>query len=329
MQKNKKVTLSIIIVNWNSGDHLRKCILSIEKAKKENIEIKEIIIVDNSSTDDSLRKIHDLILTTKINIIRNDKNIGFAAACNMGAGETESDYILFLNPDSVLLEESLIKPIEFMEEETNKNIGIIGIQLIDEKWRISKSCNRFPRLNDFLVIIFGINKIFPKLFKTHKMTDWNHKTSRIVEQVVGAFFLVRYSLYKKLDGFDERYFVYYEEVDFSIRAKKLGYYSYYYAEARAIHTGGGCTEKAKSSRIFYNLRSRILYVNKHIGALEAFILHLLTLFIEPVTRIFYALFWLKIKDIKDTVIAFRELYLDTPKIIKLCIKGENENITFI
>ena len=74
MQKNRKVTLSIIIVNWNSGDHLRRCILSIEKAKNEKIEIKEIIIVDNGSTDDSLGKIHDLISATKIHIIRNLRN---------------------------------------------------------------------------------------------------------------------------------------------------------------------------------------------------------------------------------------------------------------
>ena len=297
--------LDIIIVNWNSGDYLYRCLKSITAARN-GIRLNKIIIIDNASTDHSLSAIKDINLP--IRLIKNNKNIGFAAACNQGARYSKSKYLLFLNPDTKLSKDSLVKSINFMEDPSNKKIGILGVQLIGEEGQILRTCCRIPNLGHFLSKILGLNVIFPHVFKTHYLTDWNHEDSRVVDHVMGSFYLVRRFLFEKLDGFDERFFVYLEDLDFSFRAKKIGYSCYYLSTTKVYHKGGGSSEKDKTKRLFYSLRSRILYGYKHFTWISATILCILTLTIEPLTRIIYSLLRMSLSDISIIIGAYKMLW---------------------
>jgi GT2 family glycosyltransferase len=307
------ISISIIIVNWNSGGQLYGCLNSIYNAKKESFSLDRVIVIDNASTDGSLCGIEEIDLP--LYIIRNSTNKGFAAACNQGAKMCSSDYLLFLNPDTMLFEDSLIKPIEFMEDSKHKKIGIVGIQLIDDKGGISRTCARFPSLKQFIIKILGLDLLFPKLFSSHFMTEWDHKNDRFVDHVIGAFFLVRRELFEKLNGFDERFFVYLEDLDFSYRAKQLGYSCYYLTSAQAYHKGGGSSEKVKDIRLFYSLKSRILYGYKHFGRVSAVILTFLTLVIEPITRMIFAIIRRSPSDVKETLKAYKMLWVEMPRLL--------------
>ena len=140
------------------------------------------------------------------------------------------------------------------------------------------------------------------------MKEWDHLTSCSVDQVIGAFFLVRKELFTKLDGFDERFFMYYEEVDFSLRAKRNGWNSYYYNCAQAFHKGGGVSRQVKSFRLFYTLRSRIQYALKNFTLWPSVITVIVTLLIEPFARFIYALFKLSLSSLSEILKAYFLLY---------------------
>jgi N-acetylglucosaminyl-diphospho-decaprenol L-rhamnosyltransferase len=282
-----KKGLDLIIINWNSGGHLRECISSIASSQRSDFKLNSLILIDNASTDNSLGLVNCNNLPLKI--IRNPVNIGFAKACNQGAKYGSSEFILFLNPDTRLYNNSLSEPIVFMKREDNKTIGIVGIQIVNEKEEVVRSFVKFPTFWMFIVKILGLHHLFPKgLFPIYYMYNSNVNESKFVDQVSGAFFLVRRSLFEKLEGFDERFFVYFEDMDFSIMAKKIGYQSYFLASAKVYHRGGGTTENLKGVSLFYYLRSRILYCYKHFDLFQATILSFLTLFIEPITRTIFA-----------------------------------------
>ncbi len=278
--------LSIIIVNWNAGNQLIEAVTSI--VEFHHGLVATVIVVDNASTDDSLvliEKIQEWPFQLKI--IRNADNLGFAAACNQGAAMASTPYLLFLNPDTRLFANSLSQPLAFMEDKNNQRVGICGIQLIDEEGHVARSCARFPTLFTFFIQAMGLNKLpWFRRFSLH-MTEWDHASTQVVDHVMGAFFLVRRSLFDKLKGFDQRFFVYLEDLDFSYRASLLGYQSVYLTEAQVFHAGGGTSRQVKAARLFYSLRSRLLYGFKHFSVPAAWIVLLLTILVEPVSRIVF------------------------------------------
>src|SRR6185503_16033407 len=111
-----------------------------------------------------------------------------------------------------------------------------------------RTCARFPTPGRFFAKMLGLDRILPGIFPSHFMTEWDHATNREVDQVMGAFFLVRRSAYEALAGFDERFFVYFEEVDFALRARARGWSTYYLTQARAYHEGGGSTKQIRPAR---------------------------------------------------------------------------------
>lgn len=299
-------TLRIIIVNWNAGQQLRECVNSIRQTTRNNHILEKLVVVDNKSSDASLECLKDCDLPTEL--ILNDRNRGFAAACNQGARASRADYLLFLNPDTKLGVHSLDVPVAFMDDPDNEKVGICGIQLWNSDERVSRSCSRFPSLRMYIGKSFGLNYLFPWIFPNQLMTEWDHKRSAPVDQVIGAFFFVRRSLFEALGGFDERFFVYYEEVDFSLRARKMGWSSHFIAEAQAYHRGQGTTEKAKSHRLFCSLRSRILYSRKHFTKYAATVLLCNTLLWEPVARVLGALVKGSLTAISEIVQGYLELW---------------------
>lgn len=299
-------SLAIVIVNWNAGQQLRDCIASVGRASHDGFALSGVVVVDNGSADDSLEGIEQL--GVPVTVVRNSINRGFAAACNQGAAQATGDYLLFLNPDTVLFEDSLTLPIEFMELKENSSIGICGIKLLDEQGSYSTSCARFPSARIFLGAATGLSKVIPRVFPRHLMTGIECENGGVVDQVIGAFFLVRGKLFRKLNGFDERFFVYFEEVDFSLRAKRLGYSSYLLTGATAFHKGGGCTDAVKATRLFYSLRSRLQYGKKHFSAAGNMALMITTVFVEFGARIFAAALALSPSQMRETLSGYGKLF---------------------
>lgn len=279
--------VSIVIVNWNSGDQLFEAIesLNLQKCKL----LSSVIIVDNASVDNSLDKILSFGgLNSNLKIIRNFENKGFAAACNQGARLATGKYLLFLNPDAKMYPGGLRQVLNYMDSPSNATVGICGVQLIDGLGHVSRSCTRFPSPFEFFFHAVGLDRIFHRM--GHFMNEWAHDTTREVDHLIGAFYFVRRSVFENLKGFDERFFVYLEDLDFSYRARKAGWRSVYLADVKAFHAGGGTSNQVKARRLFYSLRSRLLYAFKHFGILGSTFLLLATMLIEPLSRSVMAIF---------------------------------------
>ena len=306
--------LDIVIVNWNSGPQLAGAVLSINQ-HSHNL-VSSVIIVDNAYTDDSLSHVKSLTaLSLPLRIIRNTENRGFSAACNQGAALASSEFLLFLNPDTRLFENSLQEPIAFMQRPESADVGIVGIQLVDEHNHITRSCARFPSLGIFLGQALGVNRLPGLRHLNMHMSEWVHDKTETVDHVIGAFYLMRRSLFESLGGFDERFFVYLEDLDFSLRAHQAGRRIVYLAEAQAFHAGGGTSRQVKAQRLFYSLRSRLLYGFKHFSKLSAWLLLLLTITVEPCTRMALALARRSSGEASNTLSAYRMLLTSIPRII--------------
>ncbi|MGB7414047.1 MAG: glycosyltransferase family 2 protein [Thermosynechococcaceae cyanobacterium] len=305
-------SLDIVIVNWNTGHQLFDCLSSILTTDRSGFHLNNIVIIDNASTDTSMLGIKYIDLPLKIRT--NSFNRGFGAACNQGALESNADYILFLNPDTSLFENSLCRPIEFMQEDNSAKVGICGIQLVDSNSEVSHTCTYFPTFTALAVKALGLNALLPhalsmRLPKIY-MTDWDYSYNRQVDQVIGAFFLIRRDLFERLEGFDERFFVYFEEVDLSFRALKQGWTSYYLSDVRAFHRGNGSSEQVKAHRLFYSLRSRIKYGYKHFNYFSATSLALISLTLEPWSRISLVIAKRSYAEIPNIIFAYYMLFKD-------------------
>ncbi|ABE74411.1 glycosyltransferase family 2 protein [Psychrobacter cryohalolentis] len=294
--------IDIVIVNWNSGIQLKQCIDSI-LAHSIN-KISRIIIVDNGSIDCSADSVEDL---SKVELIRAGENLGFGAACNIGAKAGDAPYILFLNPDTRIESNSLSVPLVFMEQAYNSKVGICGIQLVDEQGVVSRSCAYSPTFKRLFFSAIGLDK-FSKFKSTGiAMSTWNHLNTQQVDQVIGAFYFIRRNVFESCKGFDEQFFVYFEEVDVAKRIKDLGWTSWYLTEAKAFHAGGGTSQQVKAHRLFYILRSRLLYAFKHFPRWQASLLLIVVFLVEPFTRTIWCLIRRDITGIKHTWSAFRML----------------------
>ena len=305
---NGQPILDIIIVNWNTGALLRDCLASISQARTGAVRLERVVVIDNNSADgsgDGLEGPSEPL----VSVLRNEANRGFAAACNQGAAGTQADYLLFLNPDTRLFPDSLWRPLEFLEKEENAKVGICGVRHVDDSGAFSTSCARFPTLRIFFGQMTGLSRLLPRWFPSHLMLESECLESQEVDQIIGAFFLVRRSLFEALGGFDPRFFVYFEEVDFSLRARQAGFRSYYLATTAAYHKGGGSSQQAKAARLFYSLRSRLRYGFKHYSFLEAFALVTLTLTVEMAARLLAALGSMSVSKFTETVQGYSALFV--------------------
>jgi len=277
------MSLDIVIVNWNSGDHLRECVASIERSAAHlppGHRLECVVVVDNGSTDGSQH--FDVPAHMVLKRISNADNRGFAAACNQGAAACTSALVLFLNPDTLLFDNSLSLAVNALTVPGNERVGIVGIGLQDDSGAVVSTCSRFPRGHHYLAHALGITRVWPQYGQL--MVEWDHRDTRTVDQVIGAFFLTRRKMFAALGGFDERFFVYLEEVDLSLRAHEAGWRSLYVADAQAYHKGGGSSEAVRARRLHYSLRSRLRYAAKHYGVGERALVQLVTWGLEPITR---------------------------------------------
>lgn len=307
-------SIDVVIVNWNSRHYLRQCVASLYKTwGSDPALVRSVYVIDNASTDDSLDGIE--MYGLPLYVVRNDSNAGFAAACNQGAWMGDAELLLFLNPDATVSAEALRAAADFMARPDQQSVGICSVQLVDDDGEVARSCSRFPSAGMFLVAACGLDRLFPGHFRRNRMAEWDHMESREVDQVIGAFFLIRRSLFEQLGGFDERYFVYFEEVDLSYRARQHGYSSMFLADARAYHRGGVSSESVKAKRLFYSLRSRMLYAFKHFGFAQALLVAFVTLCVEPASRLLQALLKRSAKGALETLKGYGYLWAWLPRYL--------------
>lgn len=293
--------VDIVIVNWNSKDQLQTCVKSLTQSTGH--EIGSIIIVDNGSTDGSDVGVDDI---PGVKVHRAGENLGFGAACNIGAKLGGSEFILLLNPDAFVYEDTIQKSLSYMTAVENSGVGVCGVQLKDEKGHISKSCTRLPTVGGLIAHALGLDRLYPKA--GHFMSEWDHQDTRSVDHVIGAFYLIRRSLFETLGGFDHRFFVYLEDLDLSNRVKSAGWDIKYLADVHAFHKGGGTSDQVKALRLFYSLRSRIIYSFKHFGVVGAICVLLATMFVEPLSRIIVSMARRSLSSLKETVRAYGYLW---------------------
>ncbi|MEQ1727279.1 MAG: glycosyltransferase family 2 protein [Vicinamibacterales bacterium] len=300
-------SVGIAIVNWNAGSQLSDCVRSIAATAWDTLTLSAVVIVDNASADGSLDNL-PAPAELPLRIIRNDSNRGFAAACNQAAATIEADYLLFLNPDTLLEPGSIPAAIAWLDHPAHVSYGIAGIQLLDEQGRISCGCARFPTVGSTVAKTLGLDRLLPTVFASYLMEDWGHTESRDVDHVIGAFYLVRHDVFRALRGFDEAFFVYFEDLDFSRRAASAGWRSRYLTETRAFHKGGGTSDQIKSLRLFYSLQSRLVYARKHFTPLGARSVALATLAIEPLIRLAACAIGGSATGLRETLGAYRMLW---------------------
>jgi N-acetylglucosaminyl-diphospho-decaprenol L-rhamnosyltransferase len=276
-------SVHIVIVNWNTGDYLRECLGSIAASDGAGVRIAQVTVVDNASCDGSANRLPASPLP--LEVVRNDQNVGFAAACNQGAAGSAAEYLLFLNPDTRLFPDTLATVTRFMESDAAAGVGICGAQVVDAHGNPAISCARFPTLGVFLGKVTGLHRVMPGLLPGHHLTPDETRNSRVVDQVIGAFFFVRRELFTRLGGFDPRYFLYYEEVDFALRARRGGVRSYFLKEAMILHAENVSSDQVPAAQLYHSLRSRLLFTYRHWPRWQANATVVLTLSLELAARL--------------------------------------------
>lgn len=308
-------SLDIIIINWNSGDQLRACLQSIQDADRTSFRLKKVVVVDNASHDDSINDLPSF--NYQLEVIKNLTNRGFGAASNQAAKLCDAAYILFLNPDTRLFPKALRAPMEFMIDKNNAHIGLCSVQNTDENGTIKPSCFKFPREKHLLTMIFPMSKVLSRL--QHQMLHLSHEKSSEVECFSGAFLLIRRSLFEQLGGYDERYFVFFEDFDLAYRAYKKGYKSYFLAqeESQIYHKHKKSASGASAIRLLYTIRSRIIYGFLHFKKPSAILLLIASLTIEPMARTGRGILRGSTQEVKEVIRAYLLLVKALPDTIKI------------
>lgn len=297
----REMLCDIVIVNWNSSDLLFELVPQCLKL----IGVGSIIIVDNNSNkinQINLRSISEL--SDKIVIIENDKNLGFGAACNIGAREAREDFILFLNPDIQFIDNLTLH--NSMLELIQAEASVLGVMQIDEHGEVHRSCARLPDLKMILGESSGLSRIFPKIFPSYFMSDWNHIDSRYVDHVIGSFYLIKRKNFIDIGGFDERFFVYYEDLDLSCRIIKSGGKIYYSSNNKVIHEGGGTSKNVKGTRIYYSQISRLKYSLKHFSKSASMVYAAFSITLEYAIRIIYFAIHRDVQAINENIYAYKK-----------------------
>jgi len=258
--------LSIIILNYNVRYFLELCVSSVQSAI-QNLDA-EIIVVDNNSPDDSCQMIKDRF--PDVILIENKENTGFPKGNNIGVNIAKGEYICILNPDTVVAEDTFEKILAFAK--TKSDLGIVGCKLIDGTGNFLPESKRgIPTPFVAFTKIFSLYKIFPsiKSFGNYYATHIKEDQTGKVEILVGAFMVMKKKLYTEIGGFDERYFMYGEDIDLSFSALKKGKSNYYFHETTVIHYKGESTIKdgtymkrfQQGMNLFYqkNMKSSIFF----------------------------------------------------------------------
>ena len=249
--------LSIIIVSWNIKNKLRENLKSIYN-NTQNIDF-EVFVVDNNSKDNTVEMVKKEF--PQIKLITNIENLGFAKANNQAIKITNGKYILLLNPDMQVLGGSLENMVNWMDQ--NSKASIAGCKLINEKNEIIPHVRAFPTIWDQLAIVLKLPHIFPRILDKYLMRDFDYSRAREVDSIRGSFFMIRRNIIDKIGLLDERYFIWFEEVDYCRQAKKADLKIMYTPAAKCIdHVGQSFKQVNRCKTQIYFRDSMLKYFRK-------------------------------------------------------------------
>jgi GT2 family glycosyltransferase len=273
--------LSAVAVTWNGRKYAEEYLQSLAAVDFPGLEV---IVVDNDSTDGTPEFIAKEYPNVKL--IRNSENLGFAKGTNIGIRASRGRYICLINSDVVLMKDCLDQLLHCMELEANKDVGVIGPQMLGVNGAVRRSTMRFPTLGNEVGRALGIDR-FPWLSRFCKgqlMSDFNHDRNCDVEVLNGWFWMVRRQALEEVGTLDERFFMYGEDLDWCFRFWKKGWRLRFCPEAKAIHYGGASSNAAPERFYIEMQRANLQYWRKHHGPLSycvyysvVFIHHLLRL----------------------------------------------------
>ncbi|WP_373975562.1 glycosyltransferase family 2 protein [Chitinibacter sp. SCUT-21] len=273
MKATDNIDLSVVVVSYNNAPEIAECISSIQAAC--GAIRHEIIVVDNASQDGCAALVRKNF--TAVTVIASPINLGFAAGNNLAFKQARGSYIALVNPDARPAENSLAQAVTWMS--THPKVGLAGGRLLAEDGHDQPSARCFPSLlNDFLAISglaarYAQHRFFGRFDRTWADPSMAAK----VDWVPGAFAIISYAALRKVGVFDERFFLYYEEVDLCRRLKQHGYEVWYQPQWRAIHIGGVSSRRVAGEHFnrhgsqlsLWRMRSTLLYFRKHHGWLIA------------------------------------------------------------
>lgn len=291
----KNIDVSIVIVSWNTAGITCDCLTSIYKQTKSLTF--EVIVIDNASTDGS----QEMIKTEfpQVKLIENKGNCGFAAANNQGMEIAKGRYILLLNSDTEVLDNSIEATVNFADKHTEA--GVVGCRVLNPDKTLQPTCFMFPSLLNLFLAATYLYKIFAKsrFFGRERMSWWDRSDQREVDVVTGCFMLVRKDAIEQVGMMDERFFVYGEEADWCYRFKEAGWKTLFTPEAEIIHYGGQSSKRA-ATEMSLQLRGSILkFIKKHHNWIYYFLSCFLVWLLFLVRIPFWSLKWLLIKNSRD------------------------------
>jgi len=255
------VDLSIIIVNYNVKEFIQNLLESIKSA---SLNLKtEIIVVDNASDDGSIELIKQKY--PYVHLIENHRNDGFSKANNLGLKVAKGKYLLLLNPDTLVKEDTFEKMISFFE--ATPEAGMAGCKLLNTDGTLQLACRRgFPGPWASFTKVTGLSTLFPKspLFARYNLTYLDENNTYAVDAISGAFMMIRREVYEKIGGHDETFFMYGEDLDLCYRVNKAGYKVYYVPDSLVLHKESMSTGKQSPLKTYYITRNRFLFARRNI-----------------------------------------------------------------
>lgn len=252
--------LSVIIVNYNVSYFLEQCLRSVDQAM-ENVD-GEVWVVDNASVDDSVEMVKQKF--PHVHIIANSENVGFSKANNQAISACSGEYVLLLNPDTVVEESTFTKTLDFMD--SHPEAGGLGVRMVDGKGNFLPESKRgLPTPEVALYKMFGLNKLFPRSrrFGKYHLSYLPENEVNEVDVLAGAFMMLRKQALDEVGLLDETFFMYGEDIDLSYRITMGGYKNYYYPKTTIIHYKGESTKKQSVNYVFVFYRAMIIFAQKH------------------------------------------------------------------
>ncbi|MFH0842610.1 MAG: glycosyltransferase [Bacteroidota bacterium] len=252
--------ISVIIVSYNVRHFLEQCILSVKKASKD-ISC-EVFVVDNNSADGSCSMVR--VEFPEVKLLMNHENRGFSAANNQALKLTQGRFILLLNPDTIVDEDTLKRCMDFMND--HPDAGIAGVKMIDGKGRyLPESKRGIPTPETAFYKMIGFSRLFPKSEKFNRYYLGNHDNNDtcMAEIISGAFMFMRREAFLKTGFLDEEFFMHGEDIDYCYRVLQQGYNNYYFPGTKIIHYKGESTRKEDLNVFIALHRAMIIFVRKH------------------------------------------------------------------
>jgi GT2 family glycosyltransferase len=262
---NSKV--SVIIVSYNVKEYLDHAIDSLIRTSEDSLEI---VVVDNNSFDGTVA--HIMNLYPDVIVIDNEDNVGFGKAVNQASKVAHGDYYLILNPDTVVQENTISTFVNYLEK--NKNVGMVGPKILNSDGTLQAACKRsFPTLRVAIPKLLGFDKLFPKSEWAGKynLTYLDPDQTCAVDAISGSCMFIRKELFYELDGFDEQFFMFGEDLDICYRIWQTSYEVHYLPETQIVHYQGESVKSAPFDSInaFYN--AMILFAEKHYSVSQGFL----------------------------------------------------------